>query len=89
VSITKERTAELIAEFGGNAKDTGNSRVQVAIFTERIRNLTQHLKANKKDNHTRYGLTKLVGKRKALLDYIKSRDINEYRALIEKLGLRK
>jgi small subunit ribosomal protein S15 len=89
VSITKEKTAELVAEYGANAKDTGNSRVQVAILTERIRNLTQHLKTNKKDNHTRYGLTKLVGKRKALLDYIKSRDINEYRGLIEKLGLRK
>jgi len=89
VSITKERTAELVAEFGENAKDTGNSRVQVAILTERIRNLTEHLKINKKDNHTRYGLTKLVGKRKALLDYVKANDINEYRALIEKLGLRK
>ena len=89
MSITKQRTADLIAEFGENATDTGNTRVQVAILTERIRNLTEHLKINKKDNHTRYGLIKLVGKRKALLDYLKSRNISEYRSLIEKLGLRK
>ena len=89
MSITKERTAQLIAEFGANGKDTGNSRVQIAILTERIRNLTEHLKDNKKDNHTRYGLTRLVGKRKSLLDYVKSRDINEYRDLLTKLGLRK
>lgn len=89
MSITKEKTAELVAEFGANAQDTGNSRVQVAILTERIRNLTEHLKANKKDKHTQRGLTVLVGKRKALLDYIKTNDINEYRELIQKLGLRK
>jgi small subunit ribosomal protein S15 len=87
--VTKERTAQLVAEFGANGKDTGNSRVQIAILTERIRNLTEHLKNNKKDNHTRYGLTKLVGKRKSLLDYVKSRDVNEYRDLLAKLGLRK
>jgi small subunit ribosomal protein S15 len=89
VSITKERTAELVAEFGENAKDTGNSRAQVAILTERIRNLTEHLKSNKKDKHTQRGLTVLVGKRKALLDYIKENNIDEYRDLIQKLGLRK
>jgi small subunit ribosomal protein S15 len=89
LSITKERTAQLVAEFGANEKDTGNSRVQIAILTERIRNLTEHLKINKKDNHTRYGLTKLVGKRKGLLDYVKSRNIDEYRDLLAKLGLRK
>jgi len=89
VSITKEKTAELVAEFGANAKDTGNSRAQVAIITERVRNLTEHLKANPKDKHTQRGLTVLVGKRKALLDYIKVNDINEYRDLIQKLGLRK
>jgi len=89
LSIAKERTAQLVAEFGTNDKDTGNSRVQIAILTERIRNLTEHLKDNKKDNHTRYGLTKLVGKRKSLLDYVKSRDVNEYRDLLAKLGLRK
>ncbi|MCL1947628.1 MAG: 30S ribosomal protein S15 [Chitinivibrionia bacterium] len=89
MSIAKERTAQLVAEFGTNDKDTGNSRVQIAILTERIRNLTEHLKDNKKDNHTRYGLTKLVGKRKSLLDYVKSRDVNEYRDLLAKLGLRK
>ena len=89
MSITKEKTAELVAEFGANAKDTGNSRAQVAIITERVRNLTEHLKANPKDKHTQRGLTVLVGKRKALLDYIKVNDINEYRDLIQKLGLRK
>lgn len=89
MSITKEKTAQLVAEFGANGKDTGNSRVQIAILTERIRNLTEHLKINKKDNHTRYGLTKLVGKRKGLLDYVKSRNIDEYRDLLAKLGLRK
>jgi small subunit ribosomal protein S15 len=89
VSITKERTAELVAEHGENATDTGNSRVQVAILTERVRNLTEHLKTHPKDKHTRRGLTVLVGKRKALLDYIKSSNVEEYRALIKKLGLRK
>ena len=89
MSITKERTAELVAEYGANAKDTGNSRAQIAILTERIRNLTEHLKANPKDKHTQRGLTVLVGKRKALLDYVKSNDIDEYRSLIQKLGLRK
>ena len=89
MSITKERTAELIAEYGSNAKDTGSSRAQIAILTERVRNLTEHLKANPKDKHTQRGLTVLVGKRKALLDYVKASNIDEYRDLIQKLGLRK
>ena len=88
LSITKERTAELVAEFGKDEKDSGNVEVQVAILTERIRNLTEHLKVHKKDNHTRRGLMKLIGKRRGLLKYIKNRDIEQYRALIKKLGIR-
>lgn len=88
LSISKERTAELMAEYGKNANDSGSPEVQVAILTERIRNLTEHLKVHKKDNHTRRGLMKLIGKRRGLLKYIKSRDINEYRALVKKLGIR-
>ena len=87
-SISKERTAELIAEYGKNAQDSGRAEVQVAILTERIRNLTEHLKEHPKDHHTRRGLLMLVGKRRRLLVYIKNRDILEYRELIKKLGIR-
>lgn len=88
LSITKERTAELVAEYGKNPQDSGSAEVQVAILTERIRNLTEHLKVHKKDNHTRRGLMMLIGKRRGLLKYIKNRNIDEYRALIKKLGIR-
>ena len=88
LSITKERTAELIKEYGKGEADSGSPEVQVAILTERIRNLTEHLKVHKKDNHTRRGLMMLLGKRRGLLKYIKNRDIEEYRALIKKLGIR-
>ncbi len=88
MSITKERKAELTAEFGKNAQDTGNSKVQVAILTDRIKELTEHMKVHKKDFHTRRGLLMLVGKRRRLLSYIKKNDINEYRELIKKLGIR-
>lgn len=87
-SISKERTAELIAEFGKNAQDSGSAEVQVAILSERIRNLTEHLKTHPKDHHTRRGLLMLVGKRRRLLVYIKERDILEYRELIKTLGIR-
>lgn len=87
-SISKERVAELIAEFGKNAQDSGSAEVQVAILSERIRNLTEHLKAHPKDHHTRRGLLMLVGKRRRLLVYIKNRDILEYRELIKKLSIR-
>lgn len=87
-SISKERTAELIAEFGKNPQDSGSAEVQVAILSERIRNLTEHLKQHPKDHHTRRGLLMLVGKRRRLLVYIKNRDILEYRELIKKLGIR-
>ena len=88
LSISKERTAELIKEFGKSEKDSGSAEVQVAILSERIRNLTEHLKVHKKDNHTRRGLMKLIGKRRGMLKYIKNRDIDEYRALVKRLGIR-
>ena len=88
LSITKERTAELIKEYGKGEVDSGSVEVQVAILTERIRNLTEHLKVHKKDNHTRRGLMKLIGRRRGLLKYIKAKNIDEYRALVKKLGIR-
>ncbi|MDD6729371.1 MAG: 30S ribosomal protein S15 [Eggerthellaceae bacterium] len=88
LSISKERVAELIKEYGKNEQDSGSAEVQVAILTERIKNLTEHLKVHKKDNHSRRGLMMLIGKRRGLLKYIKNRDIEEYRALIKKLGIR-
>lgn len=81
--------AEIIAEFGKDSKDTGSANVQVAILTERISHLTEHLKFHFKDVHSRAGLLKLVGKRRRLLNYIKNRNLDEYRDLIEKLGIRK
>lgn len=88
LSISKERTAELMAEFGKNPQDSGSAEVQVAILSERIKNLTEHLKEHPKDHHTRRGLLMLVGKRRRLLVYIKKRDVFEYRELIKKLGIR-
>ena len=89
MSITQERKAELIAEFGKNEKDSGGASVQVAILSERIRNLTEHLKEHKKDFGSRRGLLAMVGQRRSLLDYIKSGDVATYKTLIEKLGLRR
>lgn len=89
MSITQERKAELIAEFGKNDKDSGSASVQVAILSERIRNLTEHLKDHKKDFGSRRGLLAMVGQRRSLLDYIKSSNVATYKALIEKLGLRR
>ena len=88
MTISKERKAELTAKFGKNAQDTGNSRVQVAILTDRIKELTEHMKSHQKDFHTRRGLLMLVGKRRRLLSYIKKNDINEYRELIKEIGIR-
>ena len=87
-SITKEETAKIIKEFGKNEQDSGSAEVQVALLSVRIKNLTEHLKVHAKDHHTRRGLLMLVGKRRRLLAYIKKRDIEEYRALIKKLGIR-
>lgn len=80
---------ELIAEFGKNEKDTGSTEVQIAILTEEINHLTEHLKVHKKDFHSRLGLLKKVGKRKRLLNYLAGKDIEEYRTLIARLGIRK
>ncbi len=88
MTISKERKAELIKEFGKNEKDSGSAEVQVAILTDRIKELTEHMKSHKKDFHTRRGLLMLVGKRRRLLSYIKKNDINNYRQLIAKLGIR-
>ena len=89
MSITQERKAELIKEYGKNDADSGSSSVQVAILTERIRNLTEHLKGHKKDFGSRRGLLAMVGQRRSLLDYIKAGDEKVYKSLIEKLGLRR
>ena len=79
---------DTIKEFGKNEADTGSVEVQVALLTERIKHLTEHLKEHKQDNHSRLGLYKMVGKRAKLLKYLQNKDINRYRALKEKLGLR-
>lgn len=85
---TKERKLEIIKEFGRCEGDTGSPEVQVALLTERIRDLTEHLKVNQKDHHSRRGLLKMVGHRRNLLSYLYKKDINRYRALIAKLGIR-
>ena len=87
--ITPEIKAELIKEYGKSEADTGCVEVQVAILSYRIKELTEHLKTHPKDHHSRRGLLKMVGKRRGLLDYLKSKDIEAYRQLIEKLGIRK
>ena len=87
--MDKVRKQEIIKEFAKSENDTGSPYVQIAILTERINNLTQYLKSNKQDNHSRRGLLKMVGRRKGLLDYLKQSDINKYRDLISRLGLRK
>ena len=89
MSITLERKAELINEYGTTKDDTGSPEVQIAILTERIKNLTDHFKDHKKDNHSRRGLLKLVGQRRHLLDYVKGKDVARYQSLIERLGIRR
>lgn len=87
--MTKDRKAEIIKEYARTEGDTGSPEVQIALLTERINHLTEHLKAYPQDNHSRRGLLKLVGKRKGLLGYLKDNNLEGYRALIEKLGIRK
>ena len=87
--ISKEKKAAIIAQYGRKPGDTGSPEVQIAILTERIAELTEHLKINQKDHHSRRGLLKMVGKRRGLLDYLKKKDLEGYRALIAKLGIRK
>ncbi len=89
MALTKERKQELTSTYGKNEKDTGNTDVQIAILTDRINYLTEHVKVNPKDHHTRYGLLKLVGERRSLLDYLMKVDIDRYRSLIKKLNIRK
>ena len=87
--ITKEKKTEIIEQYATKPGDTGSPEVQIAVLTERIRELTEHLKTNTHDHHSRRGLLKMVGKRRGLLDYLKKKDIERYRTLIEKLGIRK
>ena len=87
--ITKEKTEELVSLHGASKGDTGRPEVQVAIFTERISRLTEHLKVNAKDHSSRRGLLKLVGKRRRLLNYLSDTDISRYRAILKELGIRK
>ena len=87
--ITKEQKQELIEKYRTHEGDTGSPEVQIAILTFRINTLTEHLKVNKKDHHSRRGLLKMVGQRRGLLDYMMRTDIERYRAIVEKLGLRR
>ena len=87
--ITPERKKEVIAEYATKPGDTGSPEVQVAILSERITNLTGHFKTHAKDNHSRRGMIKMVSERRSLLDYVKSKDIKRYEALIARLGLRR
>ena len=87
--MTKERKLEIINEFKREEKDTGSAEVQVALLTERINELTEHLKVHKKDNHSRRGLLKMVGQRRNMLNYLHKKDEERYKVLVEKLGLRK
>ena len=87
--MTKERKEEIIKTYKRDEKDTGSPEVRVALLTERITELTEHLKVHKKDNHSRRGLLKMVGKRRNLLNYLAKKDVERYRAIVEKLGLRK
>ena len=88
MAVSKVRKAELGAQYGANDKDSGSAEVQVALLTERIKGLTEHMKTHPKDFHTRRGLLMLVGKRRRLLSYIKARNIEDYRTLIKSLGIR-
>jgi small subunit ribosomal protein S15 len=89
MSITADRKAELIKEYGTTENDTGSPEVQVAVLSERISNLTGHFKIHGKDNHSRRGLLKMVSQRRSLLDYVKRIDEQRYKSLIERLGLRR
>ncbi len=89
MSLDVEKKREIIEKFRRHESDTGSPEVQIALLTERINHLTEHFSIHKKDHHSRRGLMKLVGQRKRLLDYLRSKDVNRYRALIQELGLRK
>ena len=89
MAVTKERKAELVIKFGKVEKDTGSSKVQIAILTDEINDLTEHLKVHKHDYHSKRGLLMKVGKRRSLLDYLKRTDVVSYRELIKELNIRK
>lgn len=89
MSLTKEKKQELLSNYQVHGSDTGSPEVQIALYTERIKELTEHFKVHKKDHSSRLGLLKLVGQRRKLLDYLKKKDLDRYKAIIEKLKLRK
>jgi small subunit ribosomal protein S15 len=89
MSLTQERKQELIQKFGRSEGDTGSAEVQIALLTARVNELTEHLRTHKKDHHSRRGLLMLVGRRRRMLDYTRSIDVNRYREIIQKLGLRR
>ena len=89
MTVTAERKQELVAKFGKGDSDTGSAEVQIAVLTDRINLLTQHLRTHSKDHHSRRGLLMLVGKRRRLLNYLQRKDLEGYRALIRELGLRR
>jgi small subunit ribosomal protein S15 len=89
VTLTQERKQEIVERFGREPNDTGSAQVQIALLTERINDLTSHLRANTKDHHSRRGLLMLVGRRRRFLRYLQKKDLEAYRALIRELGLRR
>jgi small subunit ribosomal protein S15 len=89
MTITQERKQELISKFGGGAADTGKTEVQVALLTERINDLNEHLREHRKDHHSRRGLLMLVGRRRRLLNYLRDSDLERYRTVLRELGLRR
>jgi small subunit ribosomal protein S15 len=89
MTMTLERKQEIVSKFGANDADTGNSRVQIALMTERINELTEHLRTHHKDHHSRRGLLMIVGRRRRLLNYLQRTDLEGYRSLVRELGLRR
>jgi small subunit ribosomal protein S15 len=89
MALTAQQTAEIVEKYGANGADTGSAEVQVALLSKRIADLTEHLKTHKHDHHSRRGLLLLVGQRRRLLNYLSRTDINRYRSIIERLGLRR
>jgi small subunit ribosomal protein S15 len=89
MTVTSERKQELVGKFGDGTADTGRTEVQIALFTERINSLTEHLRVHRKDHHSRRGLLMLVGRRRRLLNYLQRADVERYRALLRELGLRR
>ena len=89
MTLTQDRKREIVTEYGDNPEDTGNTRVQIALLTERINELTEHLRTHRKDHHSRRGLLVLVGKRRRMLNYMQRNDLDAYRELIRQLGLRR